>query len=216
MGGVTQKAVRLGLAAISLSFVALLGPDAQAGEDVPAAGTFRKLAVRKFQVDASTDVQQVLSDLPRLLRHFKPAGAKITQLGVVAEGPRQLPRVTFRATVHVNVDVGVFSVARDEDLWVRADVTTRPGRCAYDATRAGYEVRLDLTSSDEPVSANASSLIAAICVSEPNGATREIELTSFMQIGPDYGRRVAGRLATNMLIQQTDPFVAAVRSAARP
>jgi aspartate aminotransferase-like enzyme len=41
MGGVTQKAVRLGIAAISLSFVALLGPDAQAGEDVPAAGTFR-------------------------------------------------------------------------------------------------------------------------------------------------------------------------------
>lgn len=202
--------------AAALVSAALLGPDARANEDAPPAGSFRKLAVRKFQVDASTDVQQVLSDLPRLLRHFKPAGAKISQLGVLAEGPRQLPRVTFRATVHVNVEVGLFSVARDEDLWVRADVTTRPGRCAYDPSRAGYEVRLDLTSSDEPVSANASSLIAAICVSEPKGATRDIELTSFMQIGPDYGRRVAGRLATNMLIQQTDPFVAAVRSAAKP
>jgi hypothetical protein len=186
---------------------------ASAGEPTPAAGSWRKLAVRKFSVDSGADLDAAMRDVSKLLTFFKPAGLKVSDLSVVADGPKKVPRVVFRATVHVDVEVGLFSVARDEQVWIRADVTSRMGRCAYDPSRAGYEIKLDLSSSDEPVSANASSLVAAFCFGEPKDGQREVELTSFMQIGPDYGTRVAGRLATNMLIKQTDPFVTAIRLA---
>lgn len=191
---------------------------AEASEDAPAAGSWRKLAVRSFDVPDDADLATTLQDLPRLLRHFHPQGVKVTDLSVENEGPRKLPRVTFKATMHVNVDVGPVRVEKDEQVWVRADVTARAGRCTYDATRLGFEVKLDLSPSDEPVSANVQTMVAALCVDpKPPGAPgapdapRHAELTSFMQVGPDYGTRVAGRLATNMLIKQTDPIVAAVR-----
>lgn len=199
----------------ALPLVGLLpgATEASAADPVPTPGSWRKLAVRKFTVADNADLDTTLKDVGKILTHFRPAGLKVTDLSVVPEGPKRVPRVMFRATVHVDVEVGVFSVSRDEQVWVRADVTARGGRCAYDPSRAGYEVKLDLSSSDEPVSANASSLVAALCVGEAKDGQREIELTSFMQIGPDYGTRVAGRLATNMLIKQTDPFVTALRVA---
>ncbi len=181
-------------------------------EDAPPAGSWRKLAVRRFTIPVETEIDHSLRDLPRILKAYQPAGAKVSDVSVVLDGPRKVPRVTFKAVVHVDVDVGIFTIARDEAVWVRADVTGRVGRCPQDASRAGYEIRMDLTSSDEPLSANASTLVASFCVGDPKNASREVELTSFMQIGPDYGTRVAGRLATNMLIKQTDPFVAALRA----
>jgi hypothetical protein len=94
-------------------------------------------------------------------------------------------------------------------------VTSRAGKCAYDASRLGYEVKLDFVSSDEPLSANVSTMVAAFCVDPMSAsnadAPRHAEITTFMQVGPDYGTRVAGRLATNMLIKQTDPIVTALR-----
>jgi hypothetical protein len=196
---------------------------ARANEAAPAVGSWRKLAVRKFDVPRDADMDAALRDIPRLLRHFKPAGVKVSDLSVENEGPRHLPRVTFKATMHVDVEVGPVRVARDEEVWVRADVTSRAGRCAYDANRLGYEVKLDFVSSDEPLSANVSTMVAAFCVdpqsssSSPSqsqtstDAPRHAEITTFMQVGPDYGTRVAGRLATNMLIKQTDPIVTALR-----
>lgn len=188
--------------------------DARA-EQIPAAGSWRKLAVRRFAIQDQTELDATLRDVPKILQSFRPAGGKITDLSVVLDGPRHVPRVTFKAIVHVDVDVGLFSVSHDEEMWVRADVTSRAGRCTYDASRAGYEIKLDLTSSDEPVSANASTLVASFCLGEPRNGAREVELTSFMQVGPDYGTRVAGRLATNMLIKQTDPFVQALKATLR-
>lgn len=211
--GRKHQVIRAAAALVALTAVAATDAPARAGEPTPAAGTWRKLAVRKFSVESGADLDAAMRDVPKLLAFFKPAGLKVSDLSVVADGPKKVPRVVFRATVHVDVEVGVFSVARDEQVWVRADVTSRMGRCAYDPSRAGYEIKLDLSSSDEPVSANASSLVAAFCFGEPKDGQREVELTSFMQIGPDYGTRVAGRLATNMLIKQTDPFVTAIRLA---
>ena len=189
-----------------------------ASEDAPTPGSWRKLAVRTFDLPDDADLDATLKDVPRLLRHFRPQGVKVTDLSVESEGPRKLPRVTFKATMHVNVDVGPVRVERDEEVWVRADVTARAGRCAYDPTRLGFEVKLDLSASEEPVSANVQTLVAALCVDrrasgDPATApvVRHAELTSFMQVGNDYGTRVAGRLATNMLIKQTDPIVAAVQ-----
>jgi hypothetical protein len=183
---------------------------AHASEDAPVPGSWRKLAVRKFDVPKDADMDAALRNIPRLLRHFKPAGVKVSDLSVENEGPRHLPRVTFKAMMHVDIEVGPVHVARDEEVWVRADVTARSGRCAYDPSRLGYEVKLDFTSSDEPLSANVSSMVAAFCVDGEHDG-RHAELTTFMQVGPDYGTRVAGRLATNMLIKQTDPIVSALR-----
>jgi hypothetical protein len=215
---------RLGLAAL-LGF-GFLGSSsfgegqAQAKEEAPTPGSWRKLAVRTFEVQPDADMDATLKDLPRLLRHFRPQGIKVTDLAVENEGPRHLPRVTFKATMHVDVDVGPVHVEKDEEVWVRADVTSRAGKCAYDANRLGFEVKLDLTASEEPVSANVQTMVAALCVdpkvapsADPQVPTpvRRAELTSFMQVGPDYGTRVAGRLATNMLVKQTDPIMLAVK-----
>ncbi len=212
----------LGLvAAASLCALALVGGETNvaASEEAPTPGSWRKLAVRTFDLPDDADIDTTLKDLPRLFRHFHPQGVKVTDLSVANEGPRKLPRVTFKAMMHVNVDVGPVHVEKDEEVWVRADVSARAGRCAYDPSRLGFEVKLDLSASDEPVSANVQTMVAALCV-DPKPAdtaigvppiTRHAELTSFMQVGPDYGTRVAGRLATNMLIKQTDPIAAAVQ-----
>jgi hypothetical protein len=194
--------------------------NANAAEEAPAAGAWKKLAVRHFDVQPDADFDATLQDIPRLLRHFKPAGVKVTDLGVENVGPRKLPRVTFKATMHVDLDVGPVHVTKDEQVWVRADVSARAGRCAYDPSRLGYEVKLDFSSSEEPLSANVSSMVAAFCVDPVSQGSqtepRHAELTSFMQVGPDYGTRVAGRLATNMLVKQTDPIVTALRESLVP
>ncbi len=195
---------------------------ASASEEAPTPGSWRKLAVRTFDLPDDADIDTTLKDLPRLLRHFHPQGVKVTNLSVENEGPRKLPRVTFKATMHVDVEVGPVHVEKDEEVWVRADVTARAGRCAYDPSRLGFEVKLDLSASDEPVSANVQTMVAALCVdpqretgesqsTSGSGFRRRAELTSFMQVGPDYGTRVAGRLATNMLVKQTEPILAAVQ-----
>ncbi len=219
-----KQGTRLALAGLAFCVLGVLsvGPGEKsvaASENAPTPGSWRKLAVRTFDLPDDADIDTTLKDLPRLLRHFHPQGVKVTDLSVANEGPRKLPRVMFKATMHVNVDVGPVRVEKDEEVWVRADVSARAGRCAYDASRLGFEVKLDLSASEEPVSANVQTMVAALCVDPKPADTaiggtpvpRHAELTSFMQVGPDYGTRVAGRLATNMLIKQTDPIVAAVQ-----
>ena len=222
MSGFIDK--RLPLLVLTLGLVTLPAFEGQAAardrEEAPTPGSWRKLAVRTFEVPEDADLDATVKDLPRLLRHFHPQGLKVTDLSVENEGPRHLPRVTFKATMHVDVQVGPVHVEKDEEVWVRADVSARAGRCAYDPSRLGFEVKLDLTASDEPVSANVQTMVAALCVDPPHAsapgadgsaAPRRAELTSFMQVGPDYGTRVAGRLATSMLIKQTEPIMLAVR-----
>ena len=83
--------------------------------------------------------------------------------------------------------------------------------CPYDKKRLGYELVVDLSDSDEPIAANVSHWAASLCVTQLPDGSLDVQMMTFMQIGPDYGTWMAGRLVTDMLIQQTDPLVAAIK-----
>jgi hypothetical protein len=182
-------------------------------DNAPAAGSWRKLAQRHFRLAAPAEPSAAdLPDALRVVRGFKPASAKVTDLNVVTPGPKQVPRVSFRSTQRVPISLGVATITKEETVWVRGDVSVRKLKaCPYDDGRQGYEIVVGLTDSDEPVAANVSNWAASLCVSKlPDGAL-DVNMMTFMQIGPDYGTWMAGRLVTDMLIQQTDPLVAAIK-----
>lgn len=182
-------------------------------DDAPAAGSWRKLAQRHFRLAAPAEAASgALPDALRVVRGFKPASAKVTDLKVTAPGPKQVPRVSFRSTQRVPISLGVATITKEETVWVRGDVSVRTLKaCPYDDGKQGYEIVVGLTDSDEPVAANVSNWAASLCVSKlPDGAL-DVNMMTFMQIGPDYGTWMAGRLVTDMLIQQTDPLVAAIK-----
>lgn len=201
----------LGLVFIVATSAATTGT--AAADDAPGAGTWRKLAQRKFRLAApSQPVDVALQDALRVVRSFRPASAKITDLKVVSPGPKSVPRVTFRSTQRVPISLGILSVTKEETVWVRGDVSVRKLKaCPYDDKRLGYEIIVDLSDSDEPVAANVSNWATSLCVTQVADGSLDVQMTTFMQIGPDYGTWMAGRLVTDMLIQQTDPLVAAIK-----
>ena len=201
---------------LAVLVVIMAGAGTAQADSAPAAGSWRKLATRHFRLAAPTEASagdtNQLPDALRVVRGFKPASAKVTDLKVVAPGPRQVPRVSFRSTQRVPISLGVATVTKEETVWVRGDVSVRTLKaCPYDDGKQGYEIVVGLTDSDEPVAANVSNWAASLCVSKLPGGELDVNMMTFMQIGPDYGTWMAGRLVTDMLIQQTDPLVAAIK-----
>ncbi len=212
--------IRNGAPWILAVLVVMAGAGTAQADSAPAAGSWRKLAQRHFRLSAKAEAGDAtgLPDALRVVRGFKPASAKVTDLKVVAPGPRQVPRVSFRSTQRVPISLGIATVTKEETVWVRGDVSVRTLKaCPYDDGKQGYEIVVGLTDSDEPVAANVSNWAASLCVSKLPGGELDVTMMTFMQIGPDYGTWMAGRLVTDMLIQQTDPLVAAIKgeSAAR-
>lgn len=179
----------------------------------PGAGSWRKLAQRHFRLPPPTEpVDVALQDALRVVRSFRPASAKVSDLKVVTPGPKRVPRVTFRSTQRVPISLGIATVTREESVMVRGDVSVHKLKaCPYDDKRLGYEIIVDLSDSDEPVAANVSNWATSLCVTQLDDRSLDVQMTTFMQIGPDYGTWMAGRLVTDMLIQQTDPLVAAIK-----
>jgi len=182
-------------------------------DEAPGAGSWRKLAQRHFRLAAPKEpVDVALQDALRVMRSFRPVSATVSDLKVVTRGPKLVPRVTFRSTQRVPIRLGVMTVTREESAWVRGDVFAHKLQaCPYDDKRLGYEIIVDLSASDEPVAANVSNWAASLCVSRLADGSLDVQMTTFMQIGPDYGTFMAGRLVTDLLIQQTDPLVAAIK-----
>ncbi len=181
-------------------------------EDKPVRGSWKRLAVRTVHVAEGAHVDGLEQRALDLVRALRPEGARIADLKVSGGGDDPV-RVSFKATTRVDVSVGPIRVTKDESFTVRARVGAERARCAADGSRPGYNFRLDLSESDEPVAANADALVLSVC----RGATADTyELTTYMQIGPDYGTRVAGRLATDLLTRQTDPAVRAFQAVVAP
>ncbi len=182
-------------------------------ENKPARGSWRRLAVRREVL--APDAR--LADLDRrtleLLRAFQPSGAKVESLSVLPPEGEQPLRLSFRATTRVNVDVGPIPVSSERTVTVRARVTSARAACGPDPAIPGFRYMLDLRESDEPLAANADALVVAVCATaEPN----VYEVATYMQVGPDYGTRVAGRVATDLLTRQTDGFVHALHAVVDP
>jgi hypothetical protein len=186
-------------------------------DDAPGAGSWRKLAQRQFHLAPPTEpVDVALQDALRVVRSFRPASAKVSDLNVVTPGPKHVPRVSFRSTQRVPISLGIATVTKEKTVWVRGDVSVRKlSACPYDKKRLGYEIVVDLTDSDEPVAANVSNWAASLCVTQLGDGSLDVQMMTFMQIGPDYGTWMAGRMVTDMLIQQTDPLVAAIKGETR-
>jgi hypothetical protein len=206
-------APRLAAATIS-ALSALVVSDAHA-EERPTPGSWRKLAVRRFELPEEARLERIVEELPTLVRAYRPQGAKISDVSFSDGSVDKAPEIRFRATVHVDVSVGPLHVSRDETVNVAAQVRVQKTRCSYDPGREAYEIYMDLTRSDEPLAANAQALAVALCVGATEKGQRAVELTSFMQIGPDYGTRAAGRIATDLLARQADALVTAIRATAK-
>ena len=211
--------IRNGAPWILAAVVVMAGAGTAKADNAPPAGSWRKLAKRHFRLAAPAEAASAsLPDALRVVKGFKPASAKVSDLKVVTPGPRQVPRVSFRSTQRVPISLGIGTITKEETVTVRGDVSVRSLKaCPYDEGKQGYEIVVGLTDSDEPVAANVSNWAASLCVSKLPGGELDVNMMTFMQIGPDYGTWMAGRLVTDMLIQQTDPLVAAIKgeSAAR-
>lgn len=149
--------------------------------------------------------EQALEDLSMLSRAYEPDGADISDLRVLDQGPRGLPRVIFNATRGVGF---VRYTAQ-----VKADIDTRKKarECARVPGSKGYRILVNTTESDNLVSANVSVLVITLCARELEGQ-HELEVIAHgkMKKGHDYGR-FAGPAITRLIEAQTGSLLSALR-----
>lgn len=210
MRGFTFAAVLSSL----LAFTASRPADA---DDAPAPYSWKRLAVRRLTLRDSSDraaIREAFRDPQRMLKAFQPRGVKVEAIHVEAPAHgRSRQRLVFRAHAVVPVPLGPIRVRAPFDAWVRADAVSWEGRCPYDDSRPAFGLKLLLGESDEPISANANAIAVVACVDEGKAGHPEVEVTTLMQVGPDYGSRVAGAFVSRLLVDQTDPLVLAMLSA---
>lgn len=205
------------LAAALSSLLVFATPRALCADDAPAPYSWKRLAVRRLTLRDAQDraaIREAFRDPQRMLKAFQPRGVQVEAIHVEppAHG-RSRQRLVFRAHAVVPVPLGPIRVRAPFDAWVRADAVSWEGRCPYDATRPAFGLKLLLSESDEPISANAHAIAVVACVDEGAAARPEVEVTTLMQVGPDYGARVAGAFVSRLLVDQTDPLVLAMLSA---
>lgn len=166
-----------------------------------------QLKTIQFQIDGERSrdaLEFALDDLIKLSRAFRPDGANISDLQVVARGPRGVPRVVFRASR------GIGFIRHTAT--VKADIHTRKqaGGCAKHPGSQAYRIQVNTTDSDQLVSANVSTFVVNLCVREASESGKlHIIASGMMQKGYDYGR-FAGPAITDLIEAQTAPLLTAL------